>query len=224
VTAVVTGPRRRWWLAGAILWIGVAVMVGTWVVVVQRGGGPALRLVAAENEPLPALGTLPRFELTERSGRAVGLADLHGRVWVATFFFTRCRDTCALQNARLARLQTEFSAAPDVRLVSISVDSQHDTPAVLERYAGGFRADPARWLFLTGDPTSIAVLAQESFRVSVILAARAAPNGATPVLGHSPGLILVDRAARIRGYYRSEDGPEVDRLRRDVARLLEDRS
>jgi protein SCO1/2 len=181
-------------------------------------------MAATDDGPLPVLGTLPTFELTERSGRAVGLADLHGRVWVATFFFTRCRDTCSLQNARLARLQTEFSTAPDVRLVSISVDPQHDTPAVLDRYAGGFGADPARWLFLTGDPTSIAVLAQESFRVSVILAARAAPNGASPVLGHSPGLVLIDRAGRIRGYYRSEDGAEVDRLRRDVARVLEDRS
>jgi protein SCO1/2 len=204
--------------------MGVAAMAGTWMVVTRRADGPAWRSTAAEAGPLPVLGTLPRFELTERSGSAVGLADLHGRVWVATFFFTRCRDTCSLQNARLARLQTEFSTAPDVRLVSISVDPQHDTPAVLDRYAGGFGADPARWLFLTGDPTSIAVLAQESFRVSVILAARAAPNGASPVLGHSPGLVLIDRAGRIRGYYRSEDGAEVDRLRRDVARVLEDRS
>jgi len=224
VTATLARPRRRWWLAGALLWMGVAAMAGTWMVVTRRVDDPAWRPAAAEAGSLPVLGTLPSFELTERSGRPVGLADLHGRVWVATFFFSRCRDTCALQNARLARLQTEFSAAPDVRLVSISVDSQHDTPAVLQRYARGFGADPVRWLFLSGDPTSIAVLAQESFRVSVILASRATPDGAAPVLGHSPGLVLVDREGRIRGYYRSEDGAEVDRLRRDVARTLAERS
>jgi protein SCO1/2 len=184
----------------------------------------AAATTGARADQLPVLGTLPGFELTERSGRSVRLEDLRGRVWVATFFFSRCRDTCTLQNLRLAELQADFAAAPDVRLVSISVDAEYDTPPVLRRYAAGFGADPERWLFLTGDPAGIARLAQESFRASVLLVPRSMPGGPAPVLGHSPGLVLVDRRGRIRGYYHSEDPADVDRLRRDLALLRGERS
>jgi cytochrome oxidase Cu insertion factor (SCO1/SenC/PrrC family) len=213
-------PRRRWWLASAALGVALAAVAGAWLAAgrtLDDRPWTAMTPVIAGADQLPVLGALPAFQLTERSGRSVGLDDLRGRVWVATFFFSRCRDTCPLQNARLAQLQADFAAAPDVRLVSISVDAEHDTPAVLRRYAAALRADPERWLFLTGDPAGIARLAQESFRVSVLRAPRSAPGGPAPVLGHSPGLVLVDRRGRIRGYYHGEDPADVERLRRDMA-------
>src|SRR5947207_2469906 len=37
---------------------------------------------------------IPDFSLTERSGRAVSLADLRGNVWVADFFYTTCHGPC----------------------------------------------------------------------------------------------------------------------------------
>jgi protein SCO1/2 len=115
------------------------------------------------------------------------------------------------------------TAAPDVRLVSISVDPEHDTPAVLQQYARGLGADAQRWLFLTGDLPSIVRLAQESFRVSVIVASPGGAAGGAAVRSHSPGLVLVDREARIRGYYHSADPADAVRLRGDVARVREER-
>lgn len=218
------GPRR--WLAGAALWVAVAIMAGAWLAVgraVDDRSRTAITTAGAGAERLPVLGTVPGFELVERSGRRLSLNDLRGHVWVATFFFSRCQETCTLQNARLAQLQTDFAAAPDVRLVSISVDGEHDTPSVLRRYAAGFGADPERWLFFTGDPRVIARLAQEAFRLSVLVAARSTPGGPASVLGHSPGLVLVDRLGPIRGYYHSEDPADLDRLRRNVTLLREER-
>ncbi len=200
------------------------IAAGAWLAL-GRQFDPARRMAVAREpgaDRLPVLGTLPGFELMERSGRRVGLDDLRGHVWIATFFFSRCQDTCTLQNARLAQLQTDFAATPDIRLVSISVDGTHDTPPVLRRYAAGFGADPERWLFLTGDPRAVARLAQEAFRVSVLVAPRSTPGGPAPVLGHSPGLVLVDRQGQLRGYYHSEDAADVDRLRRDVALAREE--
>jgi cytochrome oxidase Cu insertion factor (SCO1/SenC/PrrC family) len=216
----VTGTRRRrWWLPGAVLWLLVAGAGGLWIVH-QR---TSATLVSEPDGPLPVLGSIPFFELTERSGRDVTLADLSGRVWVATFFFSRCQDTCALQNARLARLQADFAGTPDLRLVSISVDPAHDTPAVLRQYAERLGADAERWLFLTGDLPSIVRLAQESFRVSVIVAPSGRPAADPAVTSHSPGLVLVDQETRIRGYYHSEDPADAVRLRDDVTRLRQAR-
>jgi cytochrome oxidase Cu insertion factor (SCO1/SenC/PrrC family) len=55
----------------------------------------------------------------------------------------------------------------DLRLVSISVDPERDTPVVLSHYAARFQADPERWLFLTGDKGEIHRLAREGFRLGL---------------------------------------------------------
>jgi cytochrome oxidase Cu insertion factor (SCO1/SenC/PrrC family) len=54
-----------------------------------------------------------------------------------------------------------------VRLVSITVDPAHDTPAVLSAYASRLQAHPGRWLFLTGDKKHIYRLAQQGFHLGV---------------------------------------------------------
>jgi cytochrome oxidase Cu insertion factor (SCO1/SenC/PrrC family) len=221
-------------------------------------------------EGLGNFGTVPEFALTERSGRRVTRADLQGLVWVANFFYTTCPDTCPLQSAKMARLQQDLADDRAIRLVSISVEPEHDTPEVLQDYAQRFGADPERWLFLTGDKTAIYRLAQEGFRLSVVdpgtvpsQAPEAPPQGApsgsrsalrsssrearrlsprpfgTPgqwVFGprlasahggvehttvlHSSRFVLVDRQARIRGYYHSDEEAALQRLRRDVRTVL----
>jgi cytochrome oxidase Cu insertion factor (SCO1/SenC/PrrC family) len=104
-------------------------------------------------------GTVPDFSLLERSGKQVSLADLRGKIWIADFIYTHCTDTCPLQTADMAKLQDRWLKEPKVELVSFSVDPEHDTPQVLSRYAGRFKADPKRWLFLTGHRPEIVRLA-----------------------------------------------------------------
>ncbi len=169
---------------------------------------------------LPPLGTLPAFELTERRQAPLRLDDLRGKVWVADFMYTSCVEICPLQSAEMARLQAAFADHADLRLVSISVDPERDTPVALSAYAEKFQADPERWLFATGEPDAVARLAQEGFRLS---AASYAPmdDGADHTFIHSNRFVLVDRQGRIRGYYRSTDPDDLVRLRRDLAVLLQ---
>jgi cytochrome oxidase Cu insertion factor (SCO1/SenC/PrrC family) len=221
-------------------------------------------------EHLGNFGTVPEFDLIERSGQRVTRNDLLGLVWVVNFFYTSCPDTCPLQSATLARLQRDFADDRDVRLVSISVDPEHDTPAVLQDYAQRFGADPERWLFLTGDKAAIYRLAQEGFHLSAVdpgAAQPQVPEAAPPqepsgpqsqlrsssraahsltlwpfrallhwlfvprlawahagtehkTLLHSSRFVLVDRRARIRGYYHSDEEAALRRLRRDVRTVL----
>lgn len=118
-------------------------------------------------ERLGNFGVVPEFTLVERSERDVTRDDLLGQVWVVNFFYASCPDTCPLESAEMANLQRDVADAPEVRLVSISVDPEHDTPEVLRAYAQRFGADPERWLFLTGDKAAIIRLAQEGFHLSV---------------------------------------------------------
>lgn len=172
-------------------------------------------LLDRRHETLPVIGTVPAFALTDHMGGAVSAADLTGHVWIAAFIFTRCPDVCPALTSRMATLQQELNARGDepVRLVSFSVDPTHDTPAVLQTFAGRFHAGP-EWTFVTGDRGAIARLLRDGFRVAF---ADDGPPDAP--ITHSDRLVLVDRDLHIRGYYRGGDATDIARLLGDAHAL-----
>lgn len=208
--------QRLLW--GMLLFVLAAVVAaGVWSGLGSgsKREGPGQRVL----EGLERFGTVPDFSLTERSGRRLSLAELQGKIWIANFIYTSCKDACPLQSAEMAGLQTDFASEPDVRLVSISVDPARDTPQVLSAYAHSFKAHPDRWLFLTGKREEIYRLAQEGFRLSAAPASDGVgQNG--PIILHSSRFVLVDGQARIRGYYDSQDAEALARLREDVKKLF----
>lgn len=160
--------------------------------------------------------TVPDFSLIERSGKKVSLADLRGKIWIADFIYTHCTDTCPLQTADMAKLQDRWLKETEVELVSFSVDPEHDTPQVLSRYAGRFKADPKRWLFLTGHLSEIVRLVEDGFHLGV-----ASASSHADVILHSPRFVLVDKQGQIRGYYNNSDPKAMQRLHQDLASLLD---
>lgn len=144
------------------------------------------------------LPTVPAFRLTERNGKTVTNADLAGKVWIASFVFTRCNGTCPAVAATLARLQGELADVPDLRLVTFTIDPDRDTPEELKKYADRYRADPERWLFLTGAEKEIHDLANRGF----LLLAKKRPDGKPgDEFDHSTYIVLVDKAGRIVGHF-----------------------
>jgi protein SCO1/2 len=202
-----------------ILNIGVAsifaIVVGTVLMIVARG----LPVKASAME-VPVIGSVPEFSLTEANGATVRRADLLGKVWIASFLFTRCGEVCPMMMRHEVRLQTDLPLRDDLRLVSFSVDPDWDTPKVLTDYAHTFGADQGRWLFLTGDKKQIYHLTIDGFRLAT---QGADPAKEMPIL-HSTKLVLVDRHGAIRGYYDSTDENELRKLIRDVRQVLAERS
>jgi protein SCO1/2 len=163
-------------------------------------------------------GSVPEFSLTERNGSTVSLAELRGKIWIADFIYTTCTDTCPLQTAIMAKLQQEYADNPEVQLVSFTVDPERDTPKVLERYADKHQADARRWYFLTGQRDRIMHLIQEGFHLAVAAApVEADQSGMIP---HSPRFVLVDKQARIRGYYDSRELEAFVRLKNHIDALV----
>lgn len=207
--------RLRWiWLLLALILAGITA----------AGAGLLIVRWRAAHQPLPVLGAVSDFALTERSGRTVTRADLAGYVWVADFVFTRCPGPCPLMTAQLVQLQRSLAAPSLVRLVSFTVDPEYDTPPVLSAYADRFGAARERWWFLTGPKQTIYTLATQGFHLGV---QENPPENRLPGEGpifHSTRYVLVDAQGRIRGYYNSEDSDHVlSRLLRDVAILLREK-
>lgn len=166
---------------------------------------------------LPVLGQVPPFSLTSHRGETVSLDNLVGEPWIADFIFTRCALSCPMMTTRMAELD-DGRVAPEVRLVSFSVDPQHDTPEVLAEYADAFGASE-RWHFLTGSKEEILELALTGFHLALIPDPPAGTAPPEEPIVHSSRFILVDGRGRIRGYYDGMTRDGVEQLERD-AKLL----
>lgn len=199
-----------------LFWLSALVLAG----VAVTGAGFLILQWRTARAALPVLGGVPDFSFTERSGRTVARADLTGQVWIADFIFTRCAGPCPAMSAQLAQLQRSLAPSGPVRLVSFTVDPDHDTPAVLTEYADRFGASAERWWFLTGKKESIYTMATQGFHLAVQenpSETRLPDQG--PFM-HSTRFVLVDRQGRIRGYYSSEDNDVLSRLLGDIGILL----
>jgi protein SCO1/2 len=217
--AIKLGYRTLVWaLIGlALLWLGTVALWnirgGT------RGGTP---MGTSDRSPLQGLsdfGQVPEFTLTERSGNPLRLQDLGGYIWIVNFIYTACTETCPLQSAAMAALQSQLDPAAKVKLISITLDPERDTLAVLSRYAQRFGANGDRWLFLTGPKDMISQLAGNGFRLSAVPVVENNQTQTTEFI-HSSRLVLVDGAAKIRGYYPSNDTEALRQLVHDVKLLL----
>ena len=86
-----------------------------------------------------------------------------------------------------------------VKLVSISFDPDHDTPAVLSAHAARLRVDPDVWTFLTGDRVTIDRLAGR-FGVGILRS----PQSATDIT-HNLRTILAGADGRVARIYSGND-------------------
>jgi protein SCO1/2 len=154
---------------------------------------------------------LGSYRLIERSGKVVTEADLAGEVWVSAFIFTRCPVVCPRISSVMKGLQKPLGDA-GVKLVSLSVDPDYDTPAVLTRYADGLGADPARWWFLTGKQDEIIDLILHRFKLPVEKNPGTDADSKAEAVRHSPRLVLVDRGNTVVGFFDSDDPEAVREL------------
>ncbi|MBC8145910.1 MAG: SCO family protein, partial [bacterium] len=105
--------------------------------------------------------------------------------------------------------------AGNVKLVSITVDPDFDTPERLSSFANLYQAEGERWLFLTGGEKQIQRLATEAFKLPVM----EGTDPAEPII-HSTRFVLVDVDGNIRGYYDGMETEATQRLITDVGVLL----
>jgi protein SCO1/2 len=108
---------------------------------------------------------VPDLRLLDQESHATKLSDVlrqDGRPVALNFVFTTCNTICPVMTATFAKLHDELGAqAADLRFVSITIDPEHDTPAVLQRYADRYAAG-TDWRFLTGTVEEI-VAVQKAF-------------------------------------------------------------
>jgi protein SCO1 len=104
--------------------------------------------------------------LVDQGGKPRPLSSLRGHRVALTFVYTRCPlpDYCPLMEKHFVEVQQQIKANPklaDVRLVTLTLDPEYDTPAVLRPHALDIGADPAVWTFVTGEPNEVRRFAEQ---------------------------------------------------------------
>lgn len=174
---------------------------------------------SVKSNELPVLVQLPEFTLQDQNGAGFGSVQLNDKPWIANFVFTRCPTTCPIQTRNLAKFQKQLKkieGGDEVELVSITVDPDFDTSAVLADYAKRMEADPEGWHFLTGSRDEIWDLCKKGFKLAVD---DSPPRAPSPII-HSSRMMLVDRDGQIRGFYEGTTREGMKDLRLAVEKLI----
>jgi protein SCO1/2 len=158
----------------------------------QRGDEISFRLQVTESEswvehiakigtvslpPIPTPANSPAvrpnhplldYKFTNELGQAVSLNDFRGQALAITFFYTRCPlpDYCPRLAKNFQAASQKLGSLPggpaNWHFLSISFDTEFDTPQMLKAYGNSYQYDPKHWSFLTGPPDKIGELARQS--------------------------------------------------------------
>lgn len=162
---------------------------------------------------LPKKDPAPGFQLIDQNGDAFGSEALRGGLTLYTFAYSRCDGICAEAVQRQRMIQDQLSGAAlglPVHLVTVSIDTDYDTPERLRSWAASVGAQPDVWTFLTGDAQSVRRL------VSVGFGTFYSRNNAD-TWDLDTRLVLVDGWGIVRAQYGTQDYlPSTERLLSDL--------
>lgn len=161
------------------------------------------------------------FSFTDQNNRTFGLKDVKGKVFVAEYFFSTCGTICPRMTAQMQRVHNHFKQNNQIEILSFTVDPETDSVARLAEYAKAHQANSKQWHFLTGEKEKLYEVARRSFFVLKPAAVQNQGDVGSDFI-HTNNFVLVDRQLRIRGYYDGTSEIEVDRLMKDMERLLEE--
>ncbi len=179
------------------------------------GGAPVASMESGEDGSPFSGFRFDEFSLTDQTGAAIDASVLDDRTTVVAFFFTSCLGPCP-ELTRIMRTIQDRTADSGLRLLSISVDGDHDTPAVLRGYAESYGADLSRWTFATGDPTAVAALSREALSFTITREADITVPGpeGTPVPNviHPTRLLVVGPDRRVQSVHAFNDPRQIEAL------------
>lgn len=118
-------------------------------------------------EVLDVGDTLPEYTFTNQFGKVFKTSDFKGNAVAINFIFTSCPfpTYCPRMSQNFAQALKQLKESKDAptnwHLLTITIDPETDSPAVLERYAKTYNYDPQRWTFATGDPVEITAITEQ---------------------------------------------------------------
>ena len=159
--------------------------------------------------------TIPSFAFISQNGDTITEKSVAGKIYVTDFFFTTCPTICPVMKRQMTKVYNAYKGNPDLLILSHSIDPEHDTQQVLNKYARDLGVNGNQWLFLTGQKEKIYEIGQKSYMVTS-KEDKSAEGGYI----HSGAFILVDKDRHVRGMYDGTTEEGTAKLISDIQKLL----
>ncbi len=160
-------------------------------------------------------GELPSFSLLDSHGKTFSKKNLKGKIWIANFIFASCSGPCPVLTEKMRKFHKEL---PDTtHFISFSVDPERDTPEKLLQYAKMHEAESPRWAFITGKKSTIYTLIRSGFTLAVQDEAKSL--GAEDDIIHTTRFVLIDKNARVRGFYNAALDEDLKTMLSDLEKI-----
>ena len=170
---------------------------------------------------MPIISYVQPFSFTTQDGKAFTDKQLLNKITVVEYFFTTCKGICPKLNTNMKLVYEEFKTKPDFQILSHTCMPETDSVPVLKRYADSLGVNTEKWIFVTGRKDSLYQMARGSYLLDD------PKNNVEKIEDqfiHTQFFALVDREGKVRGkVYDGLKAFEVDQLRRDIAKLLNDK-
>jgi len=170
----------------------------------------------------PAISFVKPFTFISQNGTAFTEKQMTGKVCVVNYFFTTCKGICPRMNNNMRSIYDAFKDEPDFMIISHTCDPERDSAPVLKRYSDSLKADPNKWVFLTGRKDSL----YNQARVSYLL--DDPKNSVIKIEDqflHTQFFALVDKNGNVRGgVYDGLKQEDLDKLKVDIKTLLKEKA
>lgn len=151
------------------------------------------------------------FDLVNQNGETITQDFYKDKIYVADFFFTTCLTICPIMTDHMLEIQEKIKDDPEVFLLSHTVFPVADSVPVLKEYAVEKGVIDSKWNLVTGEKKDIYDLARKSY-----LASKSDGDGGPYDVIHTENFVLVDKSARIRGFYDGTDSEAISKLLKDI--------
>jgi cytochrome c peroxidase len=188
-------------------------------------GNLQFALPAPSTYQLPPLGEAADGKVLDSHGKAIKLHDLMGgKIVLLSFVYSTCSDVngCPLATAVLHKIKRQLAKEADIaaklRLITLSFNPEHDTPAMMAKYGEEFQAPGIEWHFLTTRSEADLQPILDGYRHTV-QKVYDAEGKSTGTFSHVLRVYLIDTNKRIRNIY-SVSFLHADTLINDIRTLL----
>ena len=157
----------------------------------------------------------PVAGVVNQDGDPIDIASLQGRVVLLTAVYARCSATCPMIMGQAKRAVAELTPEQraDLTVIGVSLDPEHDDPAVLTRMAEGQGVSAPTFNLVTGEPAHVEALLDD-----MGIARKRDPE--TGIIDHVNLFLLIDRQGTIA--YRFALGDRQERWLTTAMKLLID--
>ena len=170
----------------------------------------------------PPISYVQPFSFFDQDGNRFTDKDVSGKVFVAEYFFTTCKGICPKMNENMKTIFERFKNESDFAILSHTSMPETDSVPLMkayeERMLGKNPAFDAKWYFVTGTKDSLYKMAQGYLLDND-------KNNSINVKDHfihTQFFSLVDKQRRVRGIYDGLRHDELERLQKDIQKLLKE--